>query len=163
MAELAEFLGLSAEVGAFIAGVALATSPIALFIVQNLRPLRDFFLVLFFFSLGAGFDPGMVEQALLPALVLAAAALTAKPVVFRWLLMRTGERQSLSSEVGVRLGQISEFSLLIAILAYESGVIGSKAFYVIEIAMMITFVASSYWVVLRYPTPIAVSDRLRRD
>ena len=163
VAELAELLGLSAEIGAFIAGVALATSPISQFIVQNLRPLRDFFLVLFFFALGASFDLSMLQHILLPALVLAAVAVTLKPVVFRWLFIRTGEKVSLSSEMGVRLGQISEFSILIAVLAYESGFIGVEAFYVIEIAMLLSFAVSSYWVVWRFPTPIAVSDRLRRD
>ena len=58
VAELATVIGLSHEVGAFIAGVTLATSPIARFIAESLKPLRDFFLVLFFFALGAGFDIG---------------------------------------------------------------------------------------------------------
>ena len=53
IAELAVFLGLSHEIGAFIAGVTLASSPIALFIVERLKPLRDFFLILFFFALPA--------------------------------------------------------------------------------------------------------------
>ncbi len=163
VAQLAEFLGLSAEIGAFIAGVALATSPISQFIVQNLRPLRDFFLVLFFFALGASFDLSMLERILLPALVFAFAAVTLKPIVFRWLFMHTGEKPSLSSEMGVRLGQISEFSILIAVVAYESGYIGVEAFYLIEIAMLMSFAVSSYWVVWRFPTPIALSDRLRRD
>jgi len=47
LSALASFMGLSAEVGAFVAGVALATSPIALYIADNLKPLRDFFLILF--------------------------------------------------------------------------------------------------------------------
>ena len=51
LAELAELASLSLEIGAFIAGVSLATSPIAYYIAENLKPLRDFFLVLFFFSL----------------------------------------------------------------------------------------------------------------
>ena len=55
LAEMAELLGLSLEIGAFVAGVTIATSPIALYIADHLKPLRDFFLVLFFFSLGAGF------------------------------------------------------------------------------------------------------------
>ena len=71
VSELAVLLGLSHEIGAFIAGVALATSPIALCIADSLKPLRDFFLVLFFFSLGAGFDLKVLMEVLLPALVLA--------------------------------------------------------------------------------------------
>lgn len=163
IAHLAAALGLSTEIGAFIAGVALAQSPIALFIVQNLRPLRDFFLVMFFFALGAGFDLSVLGEIAIPGLVLAALTLGLKPVVFRALLSRAGEDVALATEFGVRLGQISEFSLLIAVLAYHSGLIGSRANYLIQIATLLSFTASSYWVVLRYPTPIAVSDRLRRD
>jgi Kef-type K+ transport system membrane component KefB len=163
MAELASFIGLSAEIGAFIAGVVLASSPIAVFIAESLKPLRDFFLVLFFFSLGAGFDLSVIDQVIVPALVLALAMMVIKPPVFRWLLLRTGESAQRSNEVGFRLGQMSEFSLLLAVLALEQGVISGQAAYLIQLATLLTFLVSSYLVVLRFPTPIAVSDALRRD
>jgi Kef-type K+ transport system membrane component KefB len=163
MAELAGLLGLSAEIGAFIAGVALASSPIAMFIAESLKPLRDFFLVLFFFSLGAGFDIGVIDEVIVPALALAAAMMLLKPPVFRWLLRRTGESDNRSHEVGYRLGQMSEFSLLVAVLAYENQMIGAEANYLIQLSTLLTFLVSSYLVVLRFPTPIAVSDELRRD
>jgi Kef-type K+ transport system membrane component KefB len=163
VAELAHAVGLSAEIGAFIAGVTLASSPISLFIAESLKPLRDFFLVLFFFSLGAGFDLGMIEQVLIPASLLAAVMMMLKPVAFRRLLARTGESEERSYEVGYRLGQMSEFSLLLAVLALEMAVIGRQASYLIQLATLLTFLLSSYLVVLRFPTPIAVSDALRRD
>ncbi len=163
MAELAGLMGLSHEIGAFIAGVALATNPIALFIAESLKPLRDFFLVIFFFSLGAGFDLGALQSVLVPALVLAAAAMLLKPWVFGYLLRHSGEAPARSHEVGVRLGQISEFSLLIAVLALELNVVGREASYLIQAATILTFMASSYFIVLKYPTPIAVNERLRRD
>ncbi|MCB1726023.1 MAG: cation:proton antiporter, partial [Gammaproteobacteria bacterium] len=163
MAELAGLLGLSAEIGAFIAGVVLASSPIAMFIAESLKPLRDFFLVLFFFSLGAGFDISVIDKVILPALIVATAMMLLKPLVFRWLLLRTGESEKRSHEVGYRLGQMSEFSLLLAVLAFETGVIGAEASYLIQLSTLLTFLVSSYIVVLRFPTPIAVSDALRRD
>jgi Kef-type K+ transport system membrane component KefB len=163
VAQFAAFLGLSYEIGAFIAGVALATSPIARFIAENLRPLRDFFLIMFFFSLGAGFALPMLPEVAVPAAALAFVALLAKPLLFKALLVWEGETPRLSWEIGVRLGQISEFSLLIAVLALESGVIGDRASYLIQAATLFTFIVSSYVIVLRFPTPIAVSDRLRRD
>jgi len=163
MAELAGLLGLSAEIGAFIAGVTLASSPIAMFIAESLKPLRDFFLVLFFFSLGAGFDIGLLGEVMLPALILATALMLVKPPLFRWLLLRTGESDKRSHEVGYRLGQMSEFSLLLAVLALEQGVIGAEASYLIQLATLLTFLVSSYLVVMRFPTPIAVNDALRRD
>jgi Kef-type K+ transport system membrane component KefB len=163
MAELAGLLGLSAEIGAFIAGVVLASSPIALFIAESLKPLRDFFLVLFFFSLGAGFDIGVIDEVILPALVLAGALMLLKPPVFRYLLLRTGESEKRSHEVGYRLGQMSEFSLLLAVLAFENQAIGARASYLIQLSTLLTFLISSYLVVVRFPTPIAVKDELRRD
>jgi Kef-type K+ transport system membrane component KefB len=162
-AELASWLGLSAEIGAFIAGVALATNPISTFIAENLKPLRDFFLVLFFFSLGATFNPVMVTALLWPALLLTLVMLMLKPWAFRYLLAATGEGEALAREVGVRLAQVSEFALFIAVLAEQSGVIGERAAYLIKLVTLLSFILSSYWIMLRYPTPIAVSDKLRRD
>lgn len=163
LAELANVLGLSREIGAFIAGVALAASPISLFISERLKPLRDFFLVMFFFSMGAGINLGMVPQVLMPTLWLTTLILLLKPLVFRILLVGTDETAPFSWEIGIRLGQGSEFSLLIAVLAYHAGVIGERASYLIQLTTVLTLVASSYLIVMLYPTPIAISDRLRRD
>lgn len=163
IAQLSHALGLSHEIGAFIAGVALASSPVSRFIAESLKPLRDFFLVMFFFSLGATLQPGRVAEVLWSALIIAGLMLIAKPLIFERLLRLQNETANLSREIGVRLGQISEFSLLIAVVALQSGVISESASYLIQIATLIGFVASSYWIVMRYPTPIAVSDELRRD
>jgi predicted Kef-type K+ transport protein len=95
--------------------------------------------------------------------VLAVLMLSVKPLAFKVLLSNAGEDNRFSAEIGVRLGQGSEFSLLIAVLALDMAVIGAQAAYLIQISTLLTFIASSYFVVLRYPTPVAVSDRLRRD
>jgi len=163
MAELAKVMGLSYEIGAFIAGVSLATNPIALFIAESFRPLRDFFLIMFFFSLGAGFNIGILPEIALPATVLAILILSAKPIVFSGLLQGSGESKGLSREIGVRLGQVSEFSLMIAILALDTGAISSRASYLIQTTTLLTFIISAYLIMLNYPTPIAVSERLRKD
>ena len=163
LSALASEMGLSAEIGAFVAGVSLATSPIALYIAYSLKPLRDFFLILFFFSLGAQFNIGLLTQIAAPALLLAGLALTVKPVIFHYLLRRFSERNRLAWDAGLRLGQISEFSLLIAFVATQSGMIGEAAGLVIQGAAIVTFLISSYVVVLFCPTPIAISARLRRD
>ena len=89
--------------------------------------------------------------------------LACKPVVFAGLLRTSGETRELSNEVGTRLGQVSEFSLMIAVLALNTGAIGPKASYLIQTTTLITFIVSSYIIMLNYPTPIAVSDRLRKD
>jgi Kef-type K+ transport system membrane component KefB len=165
MAELADFMGLSGEIGAFIAGVSLAASPIALYIAENLKPLRDFFLVMFFFTIGASFDVIYLPSVIIPAIVLAVAILFMKPGLFYILLQRIGETKRTAWEVGVRLGQASEFSLLVAYLSVgtKNMLISNSASYLIQAMTIITFIVSSYWVVLRFPTPMALTDRMRKD
>jgi Kef-type K+ transport system membrane component KefB len=163
MAQLGEVMGLSYEIGAFIAGVSLATNPIALFIAESFKPLRDFFLIMFFFSLGASFNITLLPEVIIPAVIISSIMLALKPVTFARLLRKSGESSGLSSEVGVRLGQVSEFSLMIAVLALNAGAIGSSASYLIQTTTLITFIISSYIIMLNYPTPIAVSERLRKD
>ena len=163
MTEAAAALGVSHEIGAFVGGVTLASSPISQYMSENLKPLRDFFLVMFFFSLGAAFDLNMLESVLLPALAFALLTVAVKPPVFSFLLQKTGESGKRAREVGARLGQLSEFSLLVSILAVERELIGLEAGYLIQLTTLLTFFASTYLVVLRYPTPIALSDDLRRN
>ena len=163
LAELSELAGLSLEIGAFIAGVTIATSPIALYIADHLKPLRDFFLVLFFFSIGAGFHMDLLAEVIIPAAVIATVILALKPVTFKFMLRRMSETSALGWETGFRLGQISEFSLLIAFVATAQNLISQEVSHLIQATAILTFLASSYLVVFRYPTPIAVNDRLRRD
>jgi len=163
IAQAAHWLGLSYEIGAFIAGVADATNPVSRYIADSLSPLRDFFLVIFFFALGAGLDLEVVGEVLAPAALLAVVLLLVKPVVFRYFFIHTAEREELAWETGWRLGQMSEFALLIAFLALDLGLASPNAAYLIQVATIITFIGSTYLIVLRYPTPIAVSERLRRD
>ena len=163
IAQLAQTIGLSYEIGAFIAGIAIATSPVALFIAEHLKPLRDFFLVMFFFGLGAGFDIQSAMGVIVPALVLGGVLLMLKPIVFRFALVNQAESNRLAWETGVRLGQMSEFSLLIVFVALSNGLISHQASYVVQMATLLTFMVSAWFIVLRYPTPIAMNDRLRRD
>lgn len=163
MSQLGRYFGLSDEIGAFIAGVALASNPIAFYIAESLKPLRDFFLVIFFFTVGAGFNFSYLPNVVVPACVLAALVLILKPLVFKWLLYRSGEVKKVSWEIGVRLGQMSEFSLLVIYLALETNEIPTLTAYMAEAAIILTFIVSCYWTVMRYPTPLASTEKLRRD
>ena len=163
IAVLASLFGLSLEIGAFIAGVSLATSPIALYIADNLRPLRDFFLVLFFFSVGAELNIGLIADVWLPAALIAALLILVKPVTFAGLLTLQGEDRKVAWEVGYRLGQASEFSLLLSYIAVANALVGAEAALVIQFATVLTLVVSSYFVIFRYPSPIAPDPKLRRD
>ena len=163
LAELAHSIGLSAEIGAFIAGVSLASSVISQYIAINLKPIRDFFLVLFFFSIGASFNFPLMHSIWFQCLVLATLVVTIKPVVFGWIIRPICKSKATSWEVGFRLGQTSEFSILIATLAASSMLISESASLLIQATAIITFVASSYLVVWNFKSPIAVKDHLRHD
>ena len=163
VAETAKFLGLSLEIGAFIAGITLATSPVSQYIALSLKPLRDFFLIVFFFAVGAGFNLQLIDQIAIPAIMLAGLVLLVKPLIFKLLVQSQSETKKLAWDVGFRLGQISEFSLLIVFLALETEIIGEQASMLIQASAIITFLVSSYIVIFNYPNPIAVSEKLRRD
>src|SRR4029077_192963 len=97
------------------------------------------------------------------AMTLAALVLLIKPYVFSWLLHRSGEVKATSWEIGVRLGQLSEFSLLVIYMALDNYLLPPEITYMAQAAVIITFIVSCYWTVLRFPTPLAATDKLRRD
>lgn len=163
IAELGHYFGLSEEIGAFIAGISLASNPIAFYITENLKPLRDFFLVIFFFTIGASFNFDYFPHVYVPACILAMLILIIKPVTYYWLLYRSGEVKKVSWEIGIRLGQMSEFSLLIIYLALETNLIPPLTAYMAEAAIILTFIVSCYLIVMQYPTPLASTEQLRRD
>jgi Kef-type K+ transport system membrane component KefB len=161
--QLAELCNLSFEIGAFIAGISIAQSLISRFIAESLKPLRDFFLILFFFSLGAKINIHEMKDVLVYSAILAVLMLLVKPMIFHPLLKRNSAMKDTSWEVGVRIGQLSEFSLLLSYSAHKVNMLSQSAYYLIQASTVISFILSSYWIVNCYPTPIAVSDKLRRD
>ena len=162
-AKVASLLGLSYEIGAFVAGIVLATSQIALFISEGLKPIREFFLILFFFSIGAQFGFLVTKQVVIPGLILALIILVIKPPVFIVAFRLAGESAGLANELGIRLGQASEFSLLVAYSAFEAGKIQAKTSYLIQLVAISTFIISTYFVFYKYPTPISLSESKRKD
>ena len=155
-AEVAGFIGLSYEIGAFIAGIMLAISPMSLFVSESLKPVREFFLILFFFAIGAQFDLLVTKHVIIPGAILAGLVLIMKPSVFNAAFRLAGEPASLAKELGIRLGQSSEFSLLVAYGAFNAGRIEARASYLIQLAAISTFIISTYLVVYKYPTPISL-------
>ncbi len=162
-AGVAQAIGLSYEMGAFVAGVAFASSPVSMVIAEHLKPLRDFFLILFFFSIGAQFNFLVTQQVLLAGIVISIMIVLVKPFVFKQGFQLIGEDKKFSAELGARLGQGSEFSLLVSYSALAIGLIDLRASYLIQMVVIITFVLSTYWVVYRYRTPISSTEKNRMD
>jgi len=154
LALAAHLIGFSPEAAAFIAGVALAREPLALFLSEGLKQFRDFFLVFFFFVLGAQFNFGQAGGIIIPALILSLAVMGIKNISYQLLFRLVGETKAFSQEAGIRLSQSSEFALIIAAALYGLGHIDMQAWQLIQIVTVITMIASSYLVVFRYPTPL---------
>ncbi len=119
--------------------------------------------MLFFFSVGAELNVALLLDVFFPTLLLALLLVAIKPSVFALLLKWQGEASATSWEVGYRLGQASEFSLLVSYVAAGAALLSIEAAHVIQGATVLTLVLSSYAVIFRYPSPIAISARLRRD
>ncbi len=116
--------GFSIEIGAFLAGVALASSPYDLQIQGKIKPLRDFFLALFFVFLGSEINTTNIWPLLPLTLALIAYTIIAKPLVFLLILGVFGFRKHTLFQTALTLTQISEFSLIILLVGINVGGVG---------------------------------------
>ncbi len=140
---LAIFAGFSVVIGAFLAGVALASSPYHLQIQGKIKPLRDFFVTLFFVYLGTQVRLSDLQAAIIPAIVLTAFSLTIKPLIFLLLLGNFGFRKHTMFQTSLTLSQISEFALIIMLVGASSGAVGSLSMTVIALVAVISIIISS--------------------
>lgn len=144
IATLFELAGFSIEVGALFAGVALASSPYVQEIAARLKPLRDFFIVLFFIGLGESMDLGSISSAIVPALVLSAIAIIAKPFIITTTMGMLGYTKRVSFKAGINLSQISEFSIVLVVLAAGIGMVRPEIVSIITLVAIITIAVSAY-------------------
>ena len=163
VAVLAEHIGLSYEIGAFVAGVAMARWKLSLIFSEQLKPLRDFFLMFFFFVLGAEFDVHLIATVWMQAVVLGVLIVGIRPFFLSWLLRISGEKPEFAKETGFRLGPASEFALIIVVAAVAHGRLSEKSSHLVQFATIITMLISSYIVVFRYPTPIGITSDKKKD
>jgi Kef-type K+ transport system membrane component KefB/voltage-gated potassium channel Kch len=144
VASLVNFVGFSIEIGALFAGVALAHLPYASQIGARLKPLRDFFVILFFISLGGHLQVGDIGTAIIPAVALSIIVIFLKPLVVMISLGLLGYTRRTSFKTGINLSQISEFSIILIVLAATSGMIGNNLLAIITLVALITITASTY-------------------
>ncbi|NNF37274.1 MAG: cation:proton antiporter, partial [Gemmatimonadetes bacterium] len=120
----AKSLSLSLELGAFLAGVSLAQLPYNQDLRRRVAPLVDFFLAVFFVSLGAAMDVAAALTAWPAALALIVFVLIGKPVILLAVVPRLGFGERTAALTGITLGQTSEFSFILAGLGLSAGLIG---------------------------------------
>ncbi len=144
IATLFELVGFSIEVGALFAGVALASSPYAQEIASRLKPLRDFFVVLFFITLGESLNVTNLSSGIVPAILLSAIVIVLKPLTITTVAGLLGYTKRVSFKAGINLSQISEFSIVLVVLATSAGLIREDISAIITLVAIITIATSTY-------------------
>jgi len=140
---IAVLWGFSVVIGAFLAGVALASSPYHLQIQGKIKPLRDFFVTLFFVYLGVQANPKDLLTAWPTILIFTIFALVLKPFLYMFILGRFGFRKHTLFQTSLNLSQISEFSLVVLLVGVQLGSASPKALSVMAIVAVISIIISS--------------------
>ncbi len=139
-------LGFSKEVGAFLAGVSLASTPYREAIGSRLVSLRDFLLLFFFIDLGSGLNLAMLGAQVTPAILLSLFVLIGNPLIVMTILGVMGYRKRTSFLAGLTVAQISEFSLILGALGLSLGHIDADTMGLITLVGLITISASTYMI-----------------
>ncbi len=144
VAVLFKLMGFSVEVGALVAGVSLATSPYHYEISAKMKILRDFFLVLFFVTLGASLSFDGISRLAVPAVVLSLFVLFGDPFILFIVLRKLGYAAKPSFQTGLTMAQVSEFSLVVILLAKTMGHVGDDAVALVTVCALVTISLSAY-------------------
>jgi Kef-type K+ transport system membrane component KefB len=151
LAAVGDGLGFSKEVGAFLAGVSLASTAYREAIGARLVSLRDFLLFFFFLALGAQLDLSLLGAQVGPALVLSAFVLIGNPIIVLVIMGLMGYRKRTSFLAGLTVAQISEFSLILAALGLSLGHIDAEAMGLVTLVGLITIGTSTYLILYSHP------------
>lgn len=146
LASLGDMLGFSKEIGAFVAGVSLASSPFREAIASRLVGLRDFLLLFFFLSLGAQQDLRYLSTQLGPAAVLSLFVLAGNPLIVMIIMGWMGYRKRTGFLAGLTVAQVSEFSLILGSMALSLGHIEAPVLGLITLVGLITIGVSTYMI-----------------
>lgn len=137
------FLGFSVVIGAFLAGVALANSPFHFQIQGKVKPLREFFVALFFVYLGTQVDFSNIGTIYPLVLVFTGYTLVLKPTIFLLLLGIFGFRKHTMFQTSLNLTHISEFSLILILVGFQLGFVSQLALTTIALSAVLSMIAAS--------------------
>jgi hypothetical protein len=139
----AQALGLSVEIGAFVAGVGLAQLRYNHELIRRVHPLVNFFLAVFFVTLGIHMHPAAAMERWPMVLMLSAFVLIGKPAILMALIPRFGYGERTAFLASLTLGQISEFSFIVAALAFSAGLVDELFLSVVGVVGLITMGTSA--------------------
>jgi len=143
-AALAYVLSLSIVIGAFIAGVALANLPYKAEIESKVKPLRDFFVIIFFVSLGTWLTSFDISKSALIFIIFLVLVILLKPFITAVIVRMFGYKTRTSILTGLGICQISEFSLILALQGLILGVLSQATFNMIVLVAIITMALTPY-------------------
>lgn len=146
LAAVSDAMGFSKEVGAFLAGIALASTEYRESIGGRLTSLRDFLLLFFFIDLGARLDWSTVGAQMGNALIFSVFVLIGNPIIVLAIMGAMGYRRRTSLLAGLTVAQISEFSLIVAALGLGLGHINPETMGLITLVGVVTIFASTYMI-----------------
>ncbi len=144
IASLFSYLGLSMEIGALVAGVALSISPYSDEMSAKLKPLRDFFVVMFFILIGAQINLSLLGQIFIPLIVFVLFVVLVKPLIIMSLMGVLGYKKKTSFFTATSLAQISEFSLILGFLGMRLGHLDETVLALLTLLAVITIGLSTY-------------------
>jgi len=144
LSALSDYLGFSKEVGAFLGGISLASTPYREVISGRLVSLRDFLLFFFFVYLGSQVNITLIGEQILPAAILSLFVLIGNPIIVMIILGAMGYRKRTGFLAGLNVAQISEFSLILAALGVSLGQIDENTLGLITLVGLITIGLSTY-------------------
>jgi Kef-type K+ transport system membrane component KefB/Trk K+ transport system NAD-binding subunit len=147
IAALFTYFGFSIEIGALVAGIALSISPYSVEITSKIRPLRDFFLIIFFIILGLNIQFSNLSSIIINALILSFVVLLFKPLILMTFMAIFRYSKRTNFLVGTTLAQISEFSLIILALGVARGHISGEVLSTLTLTGIITITLSTYMII----------------
>ncbi|HUD06090.1 MAG TPA: cation:proton antiporter [Candidatus Saccharimonadales bacterium] len=147
IAALFQKAGFSIEVGALIAGISLASLPYTQEMSARLRSLRDFFLVVFFISLGTRLNFASLHHFMGLIIFSLAVVVIFKPLVVLTIMGLLGYTKHTSFKTALAIGQVSEFSLVIIILADQQDLVTSGLVSTITLVALVSIAVSSYLII----------------
>ncbi len=147
LSSIAYLLGLSLEIGAFLAGVSLTVIPFNHVILNKVKPLRDFFIVIFFVNLGIGMLLNSVSKIIIPALIISIFVIVGKFLILLIIMAIIGYKKRTNFLSSLAIVQISEFSLILVNLGLKAGHLTQDIVTLITIVGLITITISSYLII----------------
>ncbi|MBU0628368.1 MAG: cation:proton antiporter [Nanoarchaeota archaeon] len=143
---IAYYLGFSIAIGAFLAGLSLASLPYSLMIIGKVTSLRDFFSTIFFVSLGMGLTLKSISSIIKPLIIILILVLFIKPIITMFICSFFGYKRRVSFLTSISLAQVSEFSFIIVAQGLIAGHVSESMFTLTVLVATITMVLTSYFI-----------------